>query len=322
MLHIRNDDKSVDPTTSPRADVECLRAIIASKEQYRFWQLTQTIQTLTKWIRYYQRKYYKRQALNKSITIHQTPLARARQVILESQFSVPNVCGIAHVYYTDLADEIVEAFLRCGTLDSVVITTPTPTDDRLIDALQRLTKERPKLNIAVLTVENIGRDIYPFLQAVKHQHVLDCDVFLKIHTKKSLHLKQHQGRHWRQKLFNTLCPNSEQTIQIAASLHNLDNAWIAFPEEFAACSESWGKNMKNVKKLAELIGIRFTKKVVFAEGSMFWASCEIVKSLQFLSLANTEFNANQHQQDGEMPHAIERLFGEIVISADKKIWLF
>ena len=204
MLHICNDDKSVDPTTSLRADVERLQTIIASMEQSRSWKLTRPLRSFAKWTRFYQLQRYREQARKKALIIQQTPLERASQVISPKNYQVPNVCGIAHVYYTDLADEIVEAFLRCGTLNSVVITTPTPTDDLLIDALEKLTRERPKLNIAVLTVKNIGRDIYPFLQAIKHQHVLDCDVFLKIHTKKSLHLDEYKGRNWRQQLLTTL----------------------------------------------------------------------------------------------------------------------
>jgi lipopolysaccharide biosynthesis protein len=322
MLQSFSDLRLEDPTDSLRSEVARLQTIIASMEQSRSWKLTRPLRSLAKWTRFYQLQRYREQARKKALIVQQTPLERASQVISPKNYKVPNVCGIAHVYYTDLADEIVEAFLRCGTLDSVVITTPTPADDLLIDALEKLTRERPKLNIAVLPVKNIGRDIYPFLQAIKHQHVLDCDVFLKIHTKKSLHLDEYKGRNWRQQLLTTLCPDAEQTSQISAALHNTDEAWIACPEAFTAGNESWGKNKKNVKKLAKELNIGVSKNLVFAAGSMFWARCEIAKSLQEFHIAEQEFEVNKTRLDGAIPHAVERLFGVLSIHHGKKLWLY
>lgn len=322
MLHISNDDKSVNPTTSLRADVERLQTIIASMEQSRSWKLTRPLRSFAKWTRFYQLQRYREQARKKALIIQQTPLERASQVISQKNYKVPNVCGIAHVYYTDLADEIIEAFLRCGTLDSVVITTPTPTDELLIDALEKLSKERPALNIAVLPIKNLGRDIYPFMQAIQHKYVRDCDVFLKIHTKKSLHLDEYKGRNWRQQLLSSLCPNKDQTSQIAAALHNSDDVWIACPEAFTAGNESWGKNKKNVKTLAERINAKVSKNLVFAAGSMFWARKEVAQALQNLRIDEHEYHEKHDQLDGAIPHAVERLFGVVTIHHEKKSWLF
>jgi lipopolysaccharide biosynthesis protein len=291
-------------------------------EQSRSWKLTRPLRSLAKWTRFYQLQRYREQARKKALIVQQSPLERASQVISPKNYKMPNVCGIAHVYYTDLADEIVEAFLRCGTLDSVVITTPTPTDDLLIDALEKLAKARPNLNIAVLPVKNIGRDIYPFFEAIRHQYVLDCDVFLKIHTKKSLHLDEYKGRNWRQQLLTSLCPNHEQTSQMAAALHNSDDVWLACPEAFTAGNESWGKNKKNVKRMAKKIEIDVSKHLVFAAGSMFWARNEILHTLRNLSIKEHEYTTNHKQLDGAITHAVERLFGVIAIYHEKKSWLF
>jgi len=173
-----------------------------------------------------------------------------------------------------------------------------------------------------LPVKNIGRDIYPFLQAIKHQHVLDCDVFLKIHTKKSLHLDEYKGRNWRQQLLTSLCPNHEQTSQIAAALHNTDEAWIACPEAFTAGNESWGKNKKNVKKLTKDLDIKVSKNLVFAAGSMFWGRKDVISTLQKLVIEEYEYNSKKNQLDGSIPHAVERLIGIISTFNLKKFWIF
>ena len=322
MLQSFGDLQLEDPTDFLRSEVARLQTIVASMEQSRSWKLTRPLRTLAKRTRFYQLQRYRERARKKALIIQQSPVERASQVISPKNYSIPNVCGIAHVYYTDLADEIVEAFLRCGTLHSVVITTPTPTDKQLIDALEKLAKARPLLNIAVLPVKNLGRDIYPFLQAIKHQYVLDCDVFLKLHTKKSLHLDEYKGRYWRQQLLTDLCKDKDQTAQIAGALHNSDEAWLACPEAFVAGNESWGKNKKNVKELARDLNIGVPQRLVFAAGSMFWARSEIAKSLRKIHIDEQKFEVKKNVLDGTIPHAIERLFGAVVIHYGKKIWIF
>lgn len=322
MLQSFGDLQLDDPTDFLRSEVARLQTIIASMEQSRSWKLTRPLRSLAKWTRFYQLQRYRERARKKALIIQETPLERASQVISPNNYQVPNVCAIAHVYYTDLADEIVEALLRCGTLHSVVITTPTPTDELLIDALEKLTKARPTLKIAVLPITNIGRDIYPFLHAIRHQYVLECDVFLKLHTKKSLHLDEYKGRNWRQQLLASLCEDTGQTSQIAIALHNSDESWIAYPEKFAAGNESWGKNRKNVKNLAQQLGIRVSKNLIFAAGSMFWARSEIADNLRKLEITDYEFNIKKNHLDGAIPHAVERLFGVLAIDHAKKTWLF
>ncbi len=160
------------------------------------------------------------------------------------------------------------------------------------------------------------------MQAIKHQYVLDCDIFVKIHTKKSLHLDEYKGRNWRQQLLTSLCKDKDQTAQIAAALHNSDEAWLACPEAFTAGNESWGKNKRNVKTLAQRIGVKVSKNLVFSAGSMFWARSEIAKELQVLEIAEDEYSLKHDQLDGAIPHAVERLFGVLAIHHEKKSWLY
>jgi lipopolysaccharide biosynthesis protein len=147
-------------------------------------------------------------------------------------------------------------------------------------------------------------------------------VFLKIHTKKSLHLDEYKGRNWRQQLLTSLCPNHEQTSQIAAALHNADDVWLACPEAFTAGNESWGKNKKNVKALAQRINTKVSKNLIFAAGSMFWARNEILHSLRNLQIDEKEYTVKHDQFDGAIPHAVERLFGVVAIHHEKKSWLY
>jgi lipopolysaccharide biosynthesis protein len=311
-----------DPTEALRSEVARLRTIVASMEQSRSWKITRPLRSFAKWSRLYRLQQYREKARKRALIIQQTPAERASEVVTPLRYSVPNVCGIAHIYYTDLADEIVEVFLRCGTLTSAVITTPFPKDDLLIDALTKLVQARPSLNIAILETENIGRDIYPFLQAIKHPYVAECDVFLKVHTKKSLHLDEYKGRNWRQQLLTLLTPDHKTTAQIAAALHHSNDVLLACPEKFAAGRESWGRNKKLTTALAKELGLPKPKDLVFAAGSMFWAKADLLTPLHQLDTNTLDFTHNSDQLDGSLPHAFERLFGLTSTSLNKPIWLF
>ena len=51
----------------------------------------------------------------------------------------------------------------------------------------------------------------------------------------------------------------------------------------------------------------------FFSGSMFWCRGDIVKLLEQLDLAESDFTEEQHQlPDGRIEHALERAFGLLV----------
>jgi lipopolysaccharide biosynthesis protein len=119
-----------------------------------------------------------------------------------------------------------------------------------------------------------------------------------------------------------LCKDKDQTSLIAAALHNSDEAWLACPDAFTAGNESWGKNKRNVKKLAQRLGIKVSKNLVFAAGSMFWARNEVIKQLKNLEIAEHEYSLKHDQLDGAIPHAVERLFGVLIIHHERKTWMY
>ena len=310
-----------DPTDALRAEVARLRTVVARMEQSRSWQVTRPLRALAKWTRLYQLERYRERARKKSLVIAQTPAERASLVVNPNKVGAPNVCGVAHIYYPDLATEIVDAFLRCGVLSSVIITTPSPDDPEIIEATRRLIATRPDLALEIVEVENLGRDIYPFLQVLNHPFLARCDVFLKIHTKKSLHLDEYKGHHWRRQLLQTLAPDPQTTSHIAFALHHGNDVFLACPEKFAAGRESWGRNRSQTTALAKSLGLPAPKDLVFAAGSMFWAKSELLAPLAKLNSQELDFSHNSAQLDGSLPHAFERLFGIICTSNSSPIWL-
>ena len=124
----------------------------------------------------------------------------------------PRIAVIAHIYYPELATEIAEAIQRCGPDTSVIITYVEPA---VLPAITEIFVERRIPNVEYLLVENHGRDMWPFVQALASESLNDIDAILKIHTKKSLHLGRGKGDAWRISLIYGLVPNQTAVKNLA-----------------------------------------------------------------------------------------------------------
>ncbi|MBA8836027.1 hypothetical protein LZK77_04285 [Rhizobium leguminosarum] len=228
----------------------------------------------------------------------------------------------AHVYYPDtweeMADDLDEVIRQPFDL---VITRPAGSRPvaRPQTSYLRFATE--------LEVENRGRDILPFLTALKQQIAPPFDIGLKIHTKRSPHHRDGDG--WRQFLVGSLLNTegsgrllghklleSEPYIGlIAARAHLLPldgrtsiNEKVMMKtlrriEHFRAAQKGGGALEGSIHPSA-LKGSRFPA------GSMFWfrrAALRKAVEIDFTDL----FVREGGQLDGTAAHAFEHLFALI-----------
>ena len=96
---------------------------------------------------------------------------RAASSIAEWRRIAPNVC-IAHFYYVDLVDEILDSYCCQSDLD-LCATVP---ESWSADDLDRITRRVP--NARIIVVPNRGRDVWPFIQALQqvaaHGYEFQC----------------------------------------------------------------------------------------------------------------------------------------------------
>jgi lipopolysaccharide biosynthesis protein len=221
------------------------------------------------------------------------------------------VAIILHVFYPEIGIEILQQVLpKSSYFNKILIThSMTPT---VLNEFQSNVPDDLLSKCHFMIVENRLRDCGPFIQAACSPFLSDCEVFLKLHTKKSPHLPNDEGALWRRDLINGLLnlKDIENLIsQLAASPEPL---W-ACPDRWISSKSDWGFNSFQVWRLTRKIGIPFQGPQPFPVGNMYWLNRDALVLFPVLAKQN-RFNANllfSRLSDGSVSHALERVVGAI-----------
>lgn len=216
---------------------------------------------------------------------------------------------ILHLYYEDLFEELADQYLcNIKHFDIFISIKKDINPERLEQILAKFP------GACIFIFDNIGRDIYPFLQTFRfifgHRYKYMC----KIHTKKSPHRKD--GNEWRTHILQCLLGDEDR---ISTFLNAFDEdaslGLICSDDSLTPLekSEFIAGNLHNLKKLLGKLGgnLDSFRKFYFPSGSMFWFKPESLHLLLELGLTETDFEEETGQLDGSLAHAIERLFGYV-----------
>lgn len=201
---------------------------------------------------------------------------------------------VIHCYYLDLMSNVLSRVQPLKDDFDFFISIPISISEEQVISLFN-----SKINFRVeLLSDNQGRDIAPFLRVFKY--LSNYNWVLKIHTKKSLH--RNDGHSLRNELWNIL-------FNINLSNYGLDHGLIA-PKEymlnFNAKESYMSLNLDNLKQILKQLKIKSSVNY-FVAGSMFWFRPLAMKQLADLH-GLIEFPFECGQNDGEIQHAIERIF--------------
>jgi Rhamnan synthesis protein F len=227
-----------------------------------------------------------------------------------SAASPPAAAVVAHVYYEDSWPDIAGVLKRL-TIPFDLIVTIAPGRDRLAAAIAR---DFP--GAEVISTENRGRDVRPFLELLEAGRLDRYRYVCKIHGKKSNDGGRisYLGALWRRRsLFDLLAgPGIAESIirafEADASLGIIGPRAFRLPSENSPLEPSWGKTRPKVLELAAKMGIAPDQfRLDFFGGTMFWARPEALRPLRNLKLSSA-FPEEQGLLDGGLEHAVERLF--------------
>src|SRR5262249_14117473 len=102
---------------------------------------------------------------------------------------------IFHCYYEDLIGPVFDRYLEQAKDADLFVTTRHDFSKAGIEEIRRR-----RANVFIQTEANRGRDVRPFLMALRRIQTLGYTFACKIHTKKASHLAGGLGEAWRQKL--------------------------------------------------------------------------------------------------------------------------
>ncbi len=219
-----------------------------------------------------------------------------------------------HLFYTDLWSEFA-AFLGQVRRPFDLWITHCGLEKNVKD---QIFLRFPNANI--IRVENRGRDILPFISFLNDGVLADYNYICKIHTKKSIHddgsKERLLGSRWRRRALYDLLAVGQAEIIVDAFKKN-PSIGIAGPTTLripnAACDAKMAWGSRRTRDMALQLMRKMganpnAPSLDYFAGSMFWITPAALEPIRQLNLQHHNFPPEMGQVDGELQHAVERLF--------------
>jgi len=220
----------------------------------------------------------------------------------------------AHVYYTDMLEEILSLTdtIPCGY--DFIATTETEAKKAIIE--QTVTGRKNIGKVIVRVVEqNRGRDMSSLFITCRDLFLEDrYDLVCRLHTKKTPHLHAGRSGVFKRHMFENLLNSPGFTANVLDLFH--DHPWIgvAVPPivqiSFGTLGHGWSGNRERADELAKLLDLKVQfdpDTPVGAFGSMYWFRPKALRKLFAHPWQWTDFEAEPYPVNGSLGHALERL---------------
>ncbi len=216
---------------------------------------------------------------------------------------------LAHIFYADLIPDFARRLAALRDRMDIIVTFP----DLWTDAeLQALATALP--NARLIPTPNRGRDIAPFLRALKLASDLGYAVFCKVHSKKSPHLAN--GAQWRDALLDGLIASETANAALARFAQDPKLGLLAPLSARMRLGDHavMFNNGQAMRFLARKLRFKPRPDSAFAAGSMFWGRTAAFKALHSEPLEDYPFEPELGRIDGTLAHAFERAMGAVVVA--------
>lgn len=221
---------------------------------------------------------------------------------------------IAHIFYTEMTDEILD---RAGYLPGdfdLVVTTPDAVRAEEIRRIVAARESRGAVDVRVVESNN-GRDQSAFL--IGCRDVLTdggYDLVVKLHSKKTPQDSDNVGRHFKSQQFDNLLASAGHAAGVVALFQRHPGLGLAFPPMVhlghPTLGHGWWANKPGFRELAGELGIRVPvdeTSPLAPYGSMFFARPDALRILVDAGWSYERFGGVEAYRDGGLAHILERL---------------
>jgi lipopolysaccharide biosynthesis protein len=214
---------------------------------------------------------------------------------------------LLHLFYPELIEEFAA---RLRGQPEVIVTFPSFWSEA---ELRRLAEALP--GALLLPTENRGRDLAPFVLALRAAREAGYAVFCKIHGKRSPHMAD--GDRWRDELVGALLGPEPAARARQAFAEDPKLGLMAAAKARRQLGEQgvMHNNAEHTGRLGRLFGFSWDSETPFAAGSMFWGRVDAFAALADAPAAQLEFEPEMGRIDGTLAHALERSLAALVTAA-------
>lgn len=226
------------------------------------------------------------------------------------------VVVIAHIFYDEMTDEILD---RTDTLPvpyDLIVTTPSSERAERVEAVlaRRRSTTSGRTEVRVLP-SNDGRDQSAFLIGCRDILLSDAyDIVVKLHSKKTPQDGFNVGRHFKEQQFQNLLDSPGYTANLLALFQRESGLGIVYPPMihigYPTMGRAWWANKPGFEKLAGELGIHVPLDDVSPlapYGSMFVARPEALRILVAHPWQYEQFGGADAYRDGGLAHILERM---------------
>jgi glycosyltransferase involved in cell wall biosynthesis len=231
------------------------------------------------------------------------------------------IAAHVHLYYLDLAPELIGDALRIDPLARLVITGPWGEGD--LEAFLGEARLRG-VDVRVLTVPNRGKDVGGLVAAIRHGLLLDSDLVLKLHSKRSQNPPTYfdaisalfgrridNGDQWRRALIDPLAGTSSQVDDVVDAFDSDPTVGMVGAAPFITTAPDANAGLGR----ATSSRFRVPQGLPFVAGTMFWVRSSLLKPLLDQALTEDDFSLDSREVEGGLEHVMERLLGALVLGA-------
>jgi len=220
------------------------------------------------------------------------------------------VC-VAHVFYPEMVDELVDRFDHLGDYDLVVTTDTEEKRKQIASLLGRRGRAA-----AIRVVEsNRGRDVSALLVTCADLIAGDdYDLIVKLHSKKSPRDGANRSVTFKRHLFDNLLPSPGYARNLLRLFQEHPTLGMVFPpvvhRGYPTLGRSWFHNLKPARREAKKLGIvvpfdDFTPEAAY--GSMYVARPAALRPMLRGGYTFDDFPDEDGYADGGLAHVLERL---------------
>ena len=225
-----------------------------------------------------------------------------------------------HLYYADMLPEMLNNLRSLEGRDYDLFVTTVGENEALKTDILTFKKDAK-----ILTVENRGYDLAPFLKVMQTVNLDEYDYVIKLHTKRDLANPAHlpcgnfKGAEWRQCLMGFL--KNKQSIKSALEIleKNPQAGMVSHWKLIIRAGKEDREANRRAEEIMQKMNIPPTKRA-FVAGTMFICRANLMKPLQKLEYTADDFDipAPDHA-GGTLAHAMERVLGWLVWAQNSQI---
>ncbi len=223
-----------------------------------------------------------------------------------------------HLYYFDMWPELKRVLKNITAPYDLFVTVTEQNADIEKDILTF----NPEAHL--ITVENKGFDIWPFITVLNNIDLNNYSYVIKLHTKRDMPVGTIEngfdvdGDKWRRYLFSFL--QSKKLFEKCLHAFESDKT-LGMAADYRLIVKNDQKNHDAIQKAQAVLSdlALQTTDLSYVMGTMFIARANLFSKIKEMDLTADYFKLSQHNSTDILPYAFERLFGFLITAQNFQI---